>query len=223
MKPEDVAEFWDEVAKIGWSKKADIKAIEKKLLKSWAPEKAERMREVFDEMHGQLYEVLDQKVEGVGDDGFNDLLAHIVGMGKEEFERNLADPTLAQKRADADDYEESFAYVLPHEDTYECLKPATYVKQAKEIITELKKGLKDDRFVPVYPAIEALIDIFKPAAAGAPKNIMDCEKDALKLHKAIERRAEWLWRDVGVRDGSHFAYSAQISNFFHDVRNYLEP
>ena len=50
---------------------------------------------------------------------------------------------------------------------------------------------------------------------------MPHEKDARAMHRALERRANWLWHDVGVRDRKHFAYSAEIENYFGDVRDYL--
>jgi len=66
---------------------------------------------------------------GLGDDGFNDLCAHIVGLGREEYERNLADPSLAQKRAESYGFEESFAYCEPHDTDYEPLE----IQLAREV------------------------------------------------------------------------------------------
>jgi hypothetical protein len=52
------------------------------------------------------------------DDGFSDLLAHIVGLGKEEYCAVLENPKLAFDRANKHDYEESFAYCIPYEEDY---------------------------------------------------------------------------------------------------------
>lgn len=220
MKTEDVNEFWAEVAKMGWNKKGDFHRIEKMLLKTWTVKQAARMRTVFDGLMSQLYKKLDKHVDGVGDDSFSDLRAHIIGLGKAEFDRVMEDPSLAQKRINANDFIESFAYALPYEESFESIDPLTYVDRAKEIVTELTEGLKDDRFEPVFPQMKELIAMFERAAVD-PKSVLPLEKEALALRKAIEKRGDWLWRDSYVRDGAHFANSAAISNFFGDVRNYL--
>jgi hypothetical protein len=61
---------------------------------------------------------------GCGDDGFNDLRAMIVGIGKLEYEAVMADPERAYNRATApygspEGYRESFAYAIPYEDAYD--------------------------------------------------------------------------------------------------------
>lgn len=52
-----------------------------------------------------------------GDDAFIDLVNHIIGLGKAEYDAVLKDPDLAMKRAEAANYEESFAYTLPDLET----------------------------------------------------------------------------------------------------------
>jgi hypothetical protein len=47
---------------------------------------------------------------GVGDDGFWDLTAHIVGLGKEVYLATLKHPILAKTRADEHAYIENFEY-----------------------------------------------------------------------------------------------------------------
>lgn len=223
VKPEALNEFWSEVAALGWgTKTTDCDVIKKSLLKRWTPAKAEEMREVFSALKGRLYKVLDKVVDGVGDDGFDDLRSHIIGLGREEFERVLAEPKLAQKRIDKHDFVESFAYCLPYgAEDWEPLKPAYYVAWAKQICAELKKGFKDDRFEPVFPAMQKLIDLFLPAVEGNPLAVLPKEKEAKALHSEIEKRAKWLWRDASCLDGGHFAVSASVSNFFHDANRYL--
>lgn len=47
-----------------------------------------------------------------GDDSFGDLLSHVIGLGRAEFEATLAEPDRARDRAERRDYQESFAHVL---------------------------------------------------------------------------------------------------------------
>jgi len=49
-----------------------------------------------------------------GDDGLLDLLNHVIGLGRETYQAALADPSLLATRAEAHDYEESFAYLEQH-------------------------------------------------------------------------------------------------------------
>jgi len=45
------------------------------------------------------------------DDSFGDLVSHIIGMGKNEFDAVMLDPSKARIRALSHDYEEGFCYL----------------------------------------------------------------------------------------------------------------
>ena len=60
----------------------------------------------------------------VSDDGFDDLLNHIIGLGEEEYRKNVENPKLAFDRADHRDYVESFAYCIPY--------PGDYARKERE-------------------------------------------------------------------------------------------
>jgi hypothetical protein len=221
VEPDALEEFWAEVEKIGWSKTTSVKKAKRLLLKTWTLEKSKRMRAAFDELRDPLYDAC-ASVEGVGDDSFGDLLAHIIGLGKAEYERVLANPKLAQARVDAGDFVESFSYCLPYEEDYKTLDPRYYVKWAQDICKDLKEGFGDDRFEPVFPQMQKLIDLFIPATKGDLAAVLPLKTEALKLRKDIEKRGDWLWRDAPFRDGAHFANSASVSNFFGDLAEFLE-
>lgn len=55
----------------------------------------------------------------LGDDSFGDLIAHIIGLGWEEYERVFENPRVMQKRGLDYDFTESFAYCLPDKSNYE--------------------------------------------------------------------------------------------------------
>ena len=81
----------------------------------------------FDSVYGQLaqffdsWEAVDPSVRspGLGDDGFNDLVAHVIGLGAAECESVFMDPARLQERGLRGDFEESFAYCLPDMSDYE--------------------------------------------------------------------------------------------------------
>lgn len=115
---DDLPEFWAEVEKIGWvTKTENTDEVKARLLREWPKEKTVRMRAVFRALMARLYTTLGG-VSGVSDDGFSDLRAHIIGLGKVEYERVLYDPDLAQQRANKNAYTESFSYCLPYETDY---------------------------------------------------------------------------------------------------------
>jgi len=134
------SDFWKITEPYGWgTRTTDYKKIEKDLMRKLTPDEAEALRQVFGKLKGQLYKQLDRAVEGVGDDSFDDLLSHIIGMGRREYQAVMKDPSLAQARVNApygskDGYKESFAYALPSKSDYARLDVSKYLKWAGKIV-----------------------------------------------------------------------------------------
>lgn len=55
------------------------------------------------------------------EDDYNDLLDHIIGLGKDEYERTLNNPELAFDRMATNNFVESFYYCVPWRDDYKKL------------------------------------------------------------------------------------------------------
>lgn len=138
-------EFWSEVEKIKWAKNADADKIKARLLREWSPEKAGRMREAFSYIKHQLYVRLDKVVQSCGDDGFDDLLSHIIGMGRDVYNANMEDPSLAQQRLRRGDVSESFAYCIPYEGDFKMRDPKVYQERAERVRDALKALTQDKR------------------------------------------------------------------------------
>ena len=70
------------------------------------------------ELHRVLTEYEEESGEEfeTGDDGFDDLVCHIIGLGRQEYEAVVANPHLALQRAQSGDYKESFRYLVPWPD-----------------------------------------------------------------------------------------------------------
>lgn len=103
--------FWQFVSDAGWDKNKDYEAIARRLSPKYGVDKR-ALHVMFDELQKKLMEELDRPgVElGVSDDSFDDLTAHIIGMGRDEYYRVLNDPqnAVAHKKSCV----ESFAYVF---------------------------------------------------------------------------------------------------------------
>lgn len=116
-------QFWACVAEIGWQDKNPNRFysdVEKRLTKEWDNDFIASFRDRMDDLYSELYKVVDEfeRAEGVscgcGDDGFSDLLHHVIGLGKEEYEAALKDPMRVVKRGQEYRYEESFSYCIPY-------------------------------------------------------------------------------------------------------------
>lgn len=122
-------EFWSIVDQVDWvtlSKGPKDCEIGKERMLRLLPslEKLEEFREHYDRKSSDLYvhlgtwendvEFGDQSREfGLGDDSFDDLIAHIIGLGQDEYAAVLLQPELALQRTRKRQYVESFAYCIP--------------------------------------------------------------------------------------------------------------
>jgi hypothetical protein len=222
--PMPLDEFWKLVAELNWGHKSDgphkttnYKVVKKTLMQKLTRSGVERFSATFSALRHDLYRKLDKEVEGTGDDGFGDLLAHIIGLGKEEYERNLADPKLAQARVDKSRYVESFSYCIPYDDDYEMLDPSHHVARAKGVIKEYTQGLTDERYAPVHDAMRLIIDTFTPAANGEPSALLGTDGKLEGALKAIEARREFLHREGGRYEEG----SAMVHNCLGDIKQFL--
>ena len=120
LKTSSDERFWKLVEQLGWGMDADSKKIKAGLLQSLTPEEAGDVEETASRLVSELMKRITkwEDIEGeelpVSDDGFNDLTSHIVGLGKEEYSRVMADPSLALQRANDHKYQENFRYVIPY-------------------------------------------------------------------------------------------------------------
>lgn len=91
----------------------------------------------YQERQGALYKFFTEWVDGnrdhrttdLSEDSFGDLLAHVIGLGREVFEDVFTHPERLQKRGLDFNFTESFAYCFPHEEDYD----PTALKLAREV------------------------------------------------------------------------------------------
>lgn len=115
--------FWKIIEKLNWS--GDYKETSKYLHKNFSQTQISDIENLVDAKVNQLKKVLDKYQKDVeeipvSDDGYSDLLYHLVGSGKKEYETALKDPSYA--RAICSEAPESFAYVFQtfeNKDDYE--------------------------------------------------------------------------------------------------------
>lgn len=228
------ATFWEAVADLDWKGRCGERrvynAIKSEILSQWDDEFTRSFDELLGEKVSHLYGVVDryEKVNdvscGCGDDGFSDLLHHIVGMGKEEYDAVLQDPMRAVKRGQAYDYVESFSYCMPHLASEENAKLTMEEARAKVLKDEERRAWGDEegeeinddeiemRAIRLVKGDRAEVD---PAyyAAWARRELPDIEAllespfteqvgedDIRKVHRALSQVAagnlSQEWKDV---------------------------
>jgi len=129
--------FWDFVRRCDWPRDHDYERIKMKMLRTLTKQEVESYNNAYGEFRGKLSTKLTDVVSGVGDDSYSDLLAHIVGSGKELYDAVMDDPSIAQKIIDNYDYHESFSYAFPYEDDWNLLDKKPHIERAQEAIEEL--------------------------------------------------------------------------------------
>lgn len=127
MRIEDY-EFWKVVDDLGWATKTfDYEKLNQQLIESKYNMRSlieifYRYKVILKSTIFQWENITNTRL-GIGDDSFDDLVSHIIGLGQEEYERVMANPELAYDRAkwardpkndrkQSSGYIESFAYVF---------------------------------------------------------------------------------------------------------------
>ena len=127
QSPVSVERFWALVAEIDWATRQTEPIDEGKrfLRERLSREEAAAFAEHLQTFRFHLHDVLDEWEEetgaefGTGDDGFDDLVCHVIGLGQQEYDAVIADPRRALRRAESGDYRESFRYLVPAPEDYE--------------------------------------------------------------------------------------------------------
>lgn len=131
--------YWKEIEQMGWgTRSTDYTELAKEFYAKWGKRKRQAVRRFAGKMVSKLYLRVDvwkkQKNQSLNigsDDGFNDVLYHIVGLGEKAFDAAMANPVLIEKRYNSDygsaaGYKESFAYAF-HEP--EPIRPKTILNK----------------------------------------------------------------------------------------------
>ena len=122
-------EFWALVEEVGWPEVA-IDAAKLSLMRRYDSETMESFRRVF---HRKSNELARAAAMDWCCDSWDDTRAHIIGLGRAEFERNLSNPALMREREENGDYRESFVYCIPFVEDYGLLTDEGYARRLREV------------------------------------------------------------------------------------------
>jgi len=131
--------FWETVKKAKWTSDHNYDRIKYQWMRELTPSQIEGLRRKFDKFRARLDNKITSVVHGVGDDSFSDVLAHIIGMGKEAYDAVMKDPSLAQQLIDDNKYRESFSYAFPYKDDYHLIDPQYLISRATSYLEDLSE------------------------------------------------------------------------------------
>ena len=140
IKSVDEAKFWELVSQVNWASDHNYTRIKVELMKNLTPEAQEEYSNLFTKIRGRLGSKIDKYCEDnetsthCSDDSFSDLLSHIVGLGKAEFDKVMADPELGVQRGQKGKYRESFSFSVPYQSDREYTSKDKYTSKAKEFL-----------------------------------------------------------------------------------------
>jgi len=219
--------FWSEIALIGWTDKPEkgfYDAAKARLLRRWTGEFIEAFDEMKDGLHSELaraVEAEEQKTgesSGCGDDGFGDLMNHVIGLGQKEYEASLADPMRVIKRGQAYNYAESFGYCIPYGGDIELVSKGLYIERARRIVENLT-ALKQSRFGKDFEDLDSLLQLMMRVVNGRTE-LLQTEglgDRVKKLREAREARLAQERRELAVLDAQGWLFDNTVS----DTHSYL--
>lgn len=145
------AECWKLIDELGWgTKTTDFMAIARRLYGVFDPNR----KELWDFVKKRWYE-LENRVEcweeenrhleiGSGD-GMSDLFYHVIGLGKEEFEKCMKSPRRLEVRHNTGGYKECFAYCFQEPEKNPPVDKAAVIEDTilllEEQIEDLQKSI----------------------------------------------------------------------------------
>lgn len=113
---------WKVLEYADWGNTTDYKTIGREMAQVFTPQALEYTEKFYQEKLEQLNVVLGDHAEqktgdrhgyyGLGDDGFWDLRAHIIGLGEKFYSSVINDPEKAKVIADDGSYVENFGYIF---------------------------------------------------------------------------------------------------------------
>lgn len=222
------SEFWKIVEDAGWGRSYKYDAIKKALMLKLKPKEADELNRMVGIMKGRLSKAVEDWERATGEhldaygDSWGDLLAHVVGLGKREYERNLRDPSLLKKRYHQGKYVESFDYAIPTSKDYDRLNLGKYVVWAQEALEAYEDAMLSKWYRPIRSDLSKLVDILDLMADGKFGPFLERSKEADQLARSIAKYHQNLLRKTRGREilpdvGNPW----NVLNLLHDVENFL--
>ena len=201
--------FWELVEMVKWP--CDYQQARMKYLKILSKKECAVFRIKIEQAYCELGNltkdlILSNQAYTLSDDGYNDFIYHVIGLGKEEFYRCVNNPDLVIQKIKANDYEESFAYCIPYESDY-----GEYNEYSLKLLIRLAKHAMKE------------IDLYRKMDYGLMKWLNPINGELLDIEMLIQNFLDNPTIEGAEEvSGANWVNKAtkKISKFFE--KNYLE-
>jgi len=148
--------MWKDIEEINWAERCkDPRGYEQAkryIMENFTQARCKKLREFVEQQYAGLeiainiYESEHDTHCGDygGDDSFNDMIHHAIGMGEKYYNAVVANPKLL----DAQHSVESFSYCLPQAEDFEAIQNGYFEEHAVNCIWELARILKQNEPTP---------------------------------------------------------------------------
>lgn len=221
------SQFWKDIESLGWgTRTTNYKILKKHLLQKWTAEEAKGAGNVYSKLSSNLEQVLDRWAHdegeefGLGDDGFSDLIAHIIGMGKREYDASIKNPRRAWDRAQKNQYIESFHYALPWEEDYKKKEQGlkTYQDWAKKIVKRYSGMSRVPMLKPIAGDLEVVGRAMILLLDGQVPQFMDTKDHVEECAQRIADFCQKLRNEVRVNT-EELTNPWTVKNLYSDIRD----
>jgi len=220
-------DFWALIQKIGWKNDKSYRKIKKKLMRKLSPDEANAMDHTFMKLKGRLGGAIKEWIDRGGDldafgDSWDDLLSHIVGLGKREYSANLKNPQRAADRYRKGDYYESFAYAVPSAYDYKNLNVGVYIVRAQQAMEAYEDAMKDERFRSVNRQIRKVINALELMSDGNFHAFLKTKDEVESVINDVNKHYQDLARRWDDKDPlPDVGHPWPVTNIYRDVDDYL--
>lgn len=225
----DEARFWEIVDTVEWAKDFDYERIQVWMLKNLTLKECQEFRAVATQKWNQLDKLVGDRNPARGsDDSHSDLLYHVIGLGKEVFEANLADYDLLTQRGEAiygtpEGYKESFIYSVPMKEDFNNHNNPNYfkdwAKKAKKEIKDICQMDKKGDLDPIVHDFGTIVRLLDLLIEGNIESFIAAERKAVLALERIRKFYEDNYIELPRKftDNGHNGYNIHyVKNLWSD-------
>jgi hypothetical protein len=167
--------MWKDIEELNWAERSQERRgygqARRYMLENFTKTRCEKIREFISIRYNELaarIEAYEQENDCRvgnygGDDSFNDMVHHVIGLGETYFNKVMKHPELLNDL----DFVESFSYCIPYDSDFEEVQPGHFEIKARECLYELARILKENDPSPEdVKIILGLVKRFCKMAAG---------------------------------------------------------
>ncbi len=195
--------FWEIVESFRWEYAGyDYDARTVELLRTMSFNDLKELQDKYYEKMEELAGIehrTGREIREVSDDGWMDLRAHVIGCGREEYERTLNDFNRLQERASTRDYRECFSYVIPNPEDVALLTMRYWSILARQYEEELRQVLRSDLYSDeVKATVGRIIDALRRIGPYTSKEHVQESVNYIKSLPDETWKAPWNPSSHGV-------------------------